>query len=248
MDGILGVDIGGTGVKAAPVDVATGALTQARVRHLTPKPATPEAVARVVADVAAELGWSGSHVGAAVPAVVRDGVTWTAANIDESWIGVDAGALLSESLGASVEVLNDADAAGLAEMHLGEGRGRRGVVLVVTLGTGIGTALFVDGVLVPNTELGHIEVRGHEAERRASGAVRDQKKLSWSQYAQRVDEVLHVYERLLWPDLFVIGGGLSKRSDKFLPLLTVETEVVAAGLLNEAGIVGAAMSAHLARS
>jgi polyphosphate glucokinase len=239
----LGIDIGGTGIKGAPVDTVSGELLAPRFRLLTPHPATPDAVAAVVAEVAAHFDWTGP-LGAAFPAVVRHGVVETAANIDPSWIGRDASRLFSDTCGgAPVVVLNDADAAGTAEMEFGAGRGRRGTVVVITLGTGIGSAVFSEGVLVPNTEFGHLEMGGTIAERRAADSVRERKQLSWSKWAGRLDEYLRYLEALLQPDLVIVGGGVSKKHERFLPLLHTRAECVPAQLQNEAGIVGAAVRA-----
>jgi polyphosphate glucokinase len=238
----FGIDIGGSGVKGAPVDLDAGRLETERFRIPTPQPATPEAVAEVVAQVVAHFGWSGP-VGVTFPAVVSGGVTRTAANVDHAWIGTDADALFSEAIGQPAAVLNDADAAGVAEMRFGAGRGRNGVVLVTTLGTGIGSALFTDGVLVPNTELGHLEIDGHDAESRASDAARDREDLTWSQWAERLQRYYRRVEDLFWPDLIIVGGGVSKKAERFLPLLDLRTEIVTAELLNGAGIVGAALQA-----
>lgn len=236
----LGIDIGGTGIKGAPVDTATGELVAPRFRIPTPHPATPGAVAETVAEVAEHFDWTGP-IGATFPAVVKDGVTQTAANVDPSWIGADAGKVLSNAAGAQVTVINDADAAGLAEMEFGAGKGRQDTVIVITLGTGIGSAVFCRGHLVPNTELGHLQIRGKDAEQRAAESVREEHNLSWKKWARRLNEYFGHLEALLWPDLIVIGGGVSKKSDKFLPLLMTRAEVVPAQLLNEAGIVGAAV-------
>jgi polyphosphate glucokinase len=241
----LGVDIGGTGMKAAPVDTVSGELLAPRHRILTPHPATPDAMAPVLAQLTKNFDWTGP-VGAAFPAVVKAGVARTAANIDPSWIGIDVAAIFARSSGCDVTVVNDADAAGVAEMDFGAGKGRSGVVIMVTLGTGIGTAVFIDGLLVPNTELGHLRLGKKEAEARASDAVRQRLGLSWGKWAQRVDEYLLELERLLQPDLFIVGGGVSKRHDRFVPRLTTHAEVVPARLLNEAGIVGAALAAQKA--
>jgi polyphosphate glucokinase len=240
----LGVDIGGTGIKAAPVDVAAGRLLEARQKIGTPRPATPQAVADVVTRLVKTFGWSGP-VGITFPGVVVDGITRTAANVDHGWIGLDARSLLAKATGQEVSVLNDADAAGMAEMEFGAGKDVPGTVLMLTLGTGIGSALFIDGILVPNTEFGHIEIRGKDAEKRASEHVRETHELSWGKWAGRVDEYLRHMEALLSPSLFIIGGGISKQSDKFVPLLTgIEAKIVPAALHNDAGIVGAAMHAH----
>jgi polyphosphate glucokinase len=237
----LGIDIGGSGIKAAPVNLATGALVRDRYRIPTPQPSTPRAVVEVVKKLTTHFQWSG-RVGITFPGVVRHGVLLSAANMHKGWIGVDAPKAFRRATKGPVTVLNDADAAGLAEMTLGAGKRARGVVLVLTFGTGIGSALFVDGRLVPNTELGHVELRGRDAELRASERAREDGNLSWVRWAQRVDEFLHHLEMLFSPDLFIIGGGASKKADKFLPLLTVNAKVVPARLRNEAGIVGAALA------
>jgi polyphosphate glucokinase len=239
---VIGIDIGGSGIKGAPVDLATGQLTADRVRLPTPARAAPAAVADVVVEVLDRLGLDGP-VGLTLPAVVRDGVAQTAANIGQSWIGTDAVDLFGRVTGRAVAVINDADAAGIAEMRYGSGNGRSGVVVLITLGTGIGSALFVDGVLVPNTEFGHLPLHDVDAEDWAAASVREQDRLSWSQYADRLQAYLRLIERLLWPQLIILGGGVSKRADKFLPLMQLRTEVVAAQLHNNAGIVGAALSA-----
>jgi polyphosphate glucokinase len=238
----LGIDVGGTGIKGAPVDTERGVLLQERFRLLTPQPATLQAVANCVGDVAAYFNWT-ERIGVGFPAAIRNGVALTAANIDPAWLGTDGKALFQAATRCPVKVINDADAAGLAEMRFGAGRDQRGVVMMITLGTGIGTALFNDGQLVPNTELGHIEIRGKDAERRASDAARLRKGWTWEEYAVRLDEYLHRIELLFWPDLFIIGGGGSKYFERFASLLTLNAPVVPATLLNEAGIVGAALAA-----
>jgi polyphosphate glucokinase len=239
----LGIDIGGTGIKAAPVDVTTGELTAERIKIDTPHPATPDAVAEVVRKLIREFSWTGA-VGITFPGVVIDGVIMTAANVDHAWIGTDARRLFGNVVGQPAGVINDADAAGIAEMRFGAGAGEKGTVLLLTLGTGIGSALFIDGILVPNTEFGHIEIRGKEAEKRASELVREEHDLSWGKWAGRVDEYLAHMEMLLSPRLIIIGGGVSRKSDKFLPELgNLRARVVPAAMHNDAGIVGAAMSA-----
>ncbi|MGW1224762.1 polyphosphate--glucose phosphotransferase [Streptomyces sp. NPDC001478] len=240
---IFGVDIGGSGIKGAPVDLDRGDLAQPRHKVLTPHPATPEDVAGCVAEVVGHFDWKGP-VGITFPGVVTDGVTRTAANVDKGWIDLDARALLTGKLGLPVTVLNDADAAGIAEMTFGAGRGRKGTVIVLTLGTGIGSALFIDGRLVPNTELGHLELHGHDAEKHASTKAKEDEDLSWHHWAHRVQKYLAHVEMLFSPELFVIGGGVSRKADKFLPLIEhVRAETVPAELQNNAGIVGAAMAA-----
>jgi polyphosphate glucokinase len=236
---ILGIDIGGSGIKGAPVDLTRGVLTAERVRIATPQPATPDAVAETVREIVQHFTWT-DQIGCGLPAVVQNGIIRTAANIDPGWIGTDAHALLSQKTGCSVAVINDADAAGIAEMRFGAGRERNGTILLVTVGTGLGTALFRDGTLVPNTELGHILLDGKVAEKYASAAVRDELGLTYKKWAKRFDIYLHRLRDLCWPDLFIIGGGISRKHEKFFPYLTVETEVLPAALRNEAGIVGAA--------
>jgi polyphosphate glucokinase len=239
---VLGIDIGGSGIKAAPVDITTGKFTAERVKVATPRPALPDAVADAVKELVAGFGWTGP-AGVAFPGVVIDGVTHTAANLDPAWIGLDAHELFSAATGLSLSLINDADAAGIAEMQLGAGSGERGTVLMLTFGTGIGSALFTDGRLVPNTEFGHIEIRGKDAEERASDRARELHDLSWGKWAGRVDEYLAHVEALVWPSLFIIGGGISKKSDKFIPLLgNVRARIVPAAMHNDAGIVGAAMT------
>ena len=243
---LIGIDIGGTGIKGAPVDVGRGELTAERLRVLTPQPAVPDAVAKAVAEVVGHFPGNGP-VGATFPAVIRRGRAETAANVDKSWIGEDVAVRLGDAAARRFVVLNDADAAGLAEMRFGAGKGRDGVVVMVTLGTGIGTAVFVDGTLVPNTELGHLELDGREAEKHAAESVRERKELSWEKWGKRVDEYLRHLDMLLSPDLFIVGGGVSKKSAKFFPYLHTKAEVVPAQLLNEAGIVGAAVAAAEAK-
>jgi polyphosphate glucokinase len=243
---VLGIDIGGTGIKAAPVDTATGQLTAPRQKLTTPQPATPSAVAEVVAQLVQAFEWTGP-AGVTFPGVVVGGVIHTAANMDPSWIGVDAVKLFAAETKLTVTVLNDADAAGVAEMRFGAGKGVPGTVLLLTLGTGIGSALFIDGILVPNTEFGHIQIRGKDAEKRASEHAREEHDLSWGAWAGRVDEYLEQMEALLSPSLIIIGGGVSRKSDKFLPFLTrLRAKVVPAGLQNDAGIVGAALAVDAA--
>jgi polyphosphate glucokinase len=247
MTTVLGIDIGGTGIKGAPVDTRSGRLLADRHRILTPHPATPDAVTEVVAELAKFFDWTGP-TGATFPAVVKDGVPRTAANVDEKWIGTDAAARFAKVIGGDVTVVNDADAAGVAEMTFGVGKGRHGLVIMITLGTGIGSALFMNGELVPNTELGHLKMGKHDAERIAAESVREERGLSWKAWAERVEEYLLMVEALFSPDLFIIGGGISKKADKFVPRLAkVQTEIVPAQLLNEAGIVGAAL-AHAHRA
>jgi polyphosphate glucokinase len=239
---ILGIDIGGTGIKGAVVDPETGTLLRERYRVPTPHPALPDAVGDVMAEVVRHFDWSGP-IGCTFPAVIKDGMIYSAANVDPSWIGIDGQLLLHKKSGCPVVLLNDAGAAGMAEMAFGAGKGQQGVVIVVTLGTGIGTALFHNGTLLPNTELGHIEIRGKDAEERASDRVRVAKGWDWAKWGAHLDEYLGRLEALLSPDLFIIGGGVSQKAEHFLPLLHRKARVVPAQLLNEAGIVGAALAA-----
>lgn len=243
MKEILGIDIGGTGIKGAPVDVENGSLLAPRFRLLTPSPSKPKPMAETVAEIARHFAWTGP-IGCGFPALVQAGVVRSAANIHKKWIGVDAQALFAEVTGSPVIVLNDADAAGLAEMTFGAGRGRNGVVMIITIGTGLGSALFLDGQLVPNTELGHIEIGGQDAELSASDAARQRDKLTWKRWAKRFNRYLNTLERLFSPDLFILGGGASKKHEKFIPLLSVRAEILPAQLLNEAGIIGAALAAR----
>jgi polyphosphate glucokinase len=238
---ILGIDVGGTGIKGAVVDTDGGELLTERYRLLTPKPATPKKVIETVSEIVEHFNWQGP-VGCGFPAAVRHGVACTAANISKKWIGFNVEESLRQATHCEASVINDADAAGLAEMHFGAGRNHTGVVLVITVGTGIGTALFVAGRLVPNLELGHIEIRGQDAETRVTEIVRKRENLSWKKWSKHVDEYLNTMERLIWPDLIIIGGGASKKHEKFFPFLTVQTPVVPAEMLNEAGIVGAALA------
>jgi polyphosphate glucokinase len=238
----LGIDVGGSGIKGAVIDLATGALLGRRRRIATPSPATPQAVADAVARLTVRFGWEGP-LGCTVPVVVQDGVVRTAANIDPSWVGTDGAALISGATGLPTTLLNDADSAGIAEMRLGAGRGRTGVVLLLTFGTGIGSALFIDGRLVPNTELGHLIMWGGSAERRAAASAKTAEDLSWAKWAKRVDKYLAHVERLLWPDLLIAGGGVSRTHQKWLPLLHTRAEIVPAHFRNNAGIIGAALAA-----
>ena len=240
----LGIDIGGTGIKSAIVDTTTGQLVTPRMRVPTPHPSTPDAVAKVVAEIAHQAGWTGG-IGATFPAVIQHGVARSAANVDPSWIGTDVDACFTEAApeASEVFVLNDADAAGIAEARFGAARDVPGVVILLTFGTGIGSALLMDGRLVPNTELGHLELDGHDAEKRAAASVRDENKMSYKDWAKRVERYMQHVESLFTPDLFVVGGGVSKDADKWVPRLNLNTPVKAAELLNDAGIVGAAIAA-----
>ena len=242
----FGIDIGGSGIKGAPVDLVAGEFADERLRIPTPQPSTPAAVADVVADIVSEFGAASGDlpVGVTFPAVIQHGVARTAANVDSSWIGTDVDALFTERLKRPVHVVNDADAAGVAEARFGAARGTHGTVIVATLGTGIGSALLIDGHLVPNTELGHLEIDGYDAESRAADSVRDREDLSWEKWAVRLQRYFGVIEDLFWPDLIVVGGGVSKHHEKFLPLLHLRAPIVPAQLRNDAGIIGAASLAH----
>ena len=244
MRALIGVDIGGTGIKAGIVDARRGALAGERVRVPTPQPADTAAVVAATAALVAGLGADSGPVGIGLPAVIKGGRVEMAANLDQSWIGAEAGQLFTEAIGRPVVMLNDADAAAVAEVRYGAGKGVKGVILMLTLGTGIGSAMFVDGVLVPNLELGHIEIRGKDAERRASAGARERRGLSWKNWAPLLNEYLDTVERLVWPDLIILGGGISKKPDKFVPYLTTRAPIVPATLQNTAGIVGAATRAR----
>jgi polyphosphate glucokinase len=238
----FGVDIGGSGIKGAPVDLRHGKLAEDRFRVPTPQPATPQAVAAVVRQVLDHFGWTGEF-GCTFPAVVQHGVVRTAANVDPAWIGTDAHKLLGDVTGRKVLVANDADSAGVAEVRFGAAKDRDGVVLVSTLGTGIGSALLVDGRLVPNTELGHLELDGYDAESRAADSAREREGLDWPEWAARLTRYFQHVENLLWPDLIVVGGGVSKKANRWLHLVETRTPIVPASLLNNAGIIGAALLA-----
>ncbi|TCK22926.1 polyphosphate--glucose phosphotransferase [Pseudonocardia endophytica] len=239
----FGIDIGGSGIKGAPVDLHKGKLADERLRIPTPQPSTPEAVAKVVGEILDHFDWKGEF-GCTFPAVVQHGVTQTAANVDESWIGADAEKALKSATGRKALVVNDADAAGVAEVEFGAADGHTGTVLVVTLGTGIGSALISRGKLVPNTELGHLEIDGYDAEKRAADSAREREDLDWQAWGERLTRYFQHLENLVWPDLIVVGGGVSKKFDKWSPYVDSRTKIVPATLLNEAGIIGAAMLAH----
>lgn len=242
----FGVDVGGSGIKGGIVDLDTGELIGDRVKLLTPQPSTPAAVAKTVAAVVREFGWTGP-LGVTYPGVVTDGIVRTAANVDKGWIGTDAAEVIGKELGgAAVTVLNDADAAGLAEERFGAGKDNTGVIVLLTFGTGIGSAVIHNGVLLPNTEFGHLEVGGKEAEHRAASSVKERKDWSYERWTEEVTKVLVAIENAIWPDLFIAGGGISRKAEKWIPLLKNRTPVVAAALQNEAGIVGAALAAHTA--
>jgi polyphosphate glucokinase len=240
----FGIDIGGSGIKGAVVDIRSGRLVTVRKRFVTPQPSTPDAVADVVAKLVTDAQWSGP-VGATFPAVIQHGIARSAANVDKSWIDTDVDACFTKTTPSATDVyvLNDADAAGIAEARFGAARGVAGVVILLTFGTGIGSALLMDGRLVPNTELGHLELDGHDAEKRAAASVRDENKMSYKEWAKRVQRYMEHVERLFTPDLFVVGGGVSKDAPKWVPRLELKTPVKPAELLNDAGIVGAAIAA-----
>ena len=243
---ILGIDVGGSGIKGAPVDLQTGVLIAERIRIKTPGKAEPRPVADVVRQIAQSFSWEGP-IGIGFPAPIKAGVAMMAANVSEKWVGVNADDLFTKATGLPCTMINDADAAGLAEMSFGAGRGQQGSVIMVTLGTGIGSAVFYRGNLLPNTEFGHIEIKGTDAEARTSDAARQREDLSWEKFAKRLNRYLEMMEKLFWPDLFIIGGGISKEHEKFLPLLKIEVPVLPAQLLNEAGIIGAALAAQSAQ-
>ncbi len=238
----FGVDIGGSGIKGAVVDLDVGQLATERYKVLTPQPSTPGAVADVVAEIVGQFGWQGP-VGCTFPAVVQGGVAKTAANVDSSWIGTNIESVVGSATGLRVVAVNDADAAGIAETKWGAAKDVPGLVIVVTLGTGIGTALFYNGMLIPNSELGHIELDGEDYELKASAGAREREALPWDKWAKRLQRYFSALEALLRPDLFIVGGGVSRRPEKFLPFIALDTRIVPALLQNEAGIAGAA---HLA--
>lgn len=239
---ILGVDIGGSGIKGAVVDAETGELLTDRRRVATPVPVTPAAVAEVVGEIVRHFGWAGP-MGCTFPAVIRNGIVCTAANVDDSWIGTDATSLFERATGCSASIINDADAAGIAEMVFGAGQDQQGVVILLTLGTGIGSALFVDGHLAPNTEFGHIEIEGANAESRAARSARKREKLTWKEWGGRLNKYFQTIEFLLSPDLIIVGGGVSKKSEKYFKYIDVRAPIVPAQMRNHAGLIGGAMAA-----
>lgn len=246
MNRILGIDVGGSGVKGAIVNVQTGHLLSPRYRVKTPRPATPQALAAAIGRIATHFRWKG-RIGVGMPGPLKDGKLMLARNLDRTWSGIRAHRIYSEVTRLPVSVINDADAAGLAEMKFGAGRNQRGTVVLITLGTGIGSAVFVDGKLLPNTELGQAEIRGKRAEERAAARVRKERNLSWEKYAKRLQEYLDVVQMLLWPDLIIVGGGVSRKSKRFLPQIKLRASIVPARLRNEAGIIGAALHASARR-
>lgn len=241
---VLGIDIGGSGIKGAVVDTETGAMVGERFRIATPIPAKPEPVAETVKQIAEHFQWQGK-VGAGFPGVVRHSIVYDVPNLhNKSWKGTNVDELFCKRTGLAVKVLNDADAAGLAEMRLGSGKGReKGVVLMLTLGTGIGSAIFVEGNLFPNVEFGHLELNGKEAEKRASAAVKEDKKLSWEEWGIRLNTYFQYVESLIYPDLIIVGGGVSSKFSQFIKYINIEAEIIPAKFLNNAGIIGAAMVA-----
>lgn len=236
----LGIDVGGSGIKGMPVDIETGKILAERVRIKTPDKAEPKPMAEIVAQVAQAFDWKGP-IGVGFPAPIKNGFVMMAANISQKWIGINADEFFTSITGCPCKIGNDADVAGLAEMRFGAGKGQTGTVIMLTLGTGIGSAIFYNGHLLPNTEFGHLQMDGEDAEFHASDAARQREDLSWKKYARRLNAYLMAMEKLFWPDLFIIGGGISKVHEKFLPLLTVQARVVPAELQNSAGIVGAAL-------
>jgi polyphosphate glucokinase len=238
----FGIDVGGSGIKGGIVDLDTGQLVGDRIKLLTPQPATPKAVAKTIAEVVNGFGWTGP-LGVTYPGVVTHGVVQTAANVDKAWIGTNARDVIGSELnGQDVTVLNDADAAGLAEERYGAGKGHSGLVILLTFGTGIGSAVIHNGTLIPNTEFGHVDVDGKEAEHLAASSVKERNDWSYEKWTKQVTKVLIAIENVMWPDLFIAGGGISRKADKWVPLLENRTPVVPAALLNTAGIVGAAMA------
>ena len=240
---VLGIDVGGSGIKGAPVDTETGEFLAERIRIKTPRYAEPQPVGEVVAEIARAFNWKGP-IGIGFPAPIKAGIAMMAANISEKWVGTNADDLFTKMTGCDCTMINDADAAGLAEMRFGAGRGQPGTVIMLTLGTGIGTAIFYRGNLLPNTEFGHLDMLGRDAEHRVSDAARQRDELTWKKYAKRLNRYLKEMEKLFWPDIFIVGGGISKDSAKYLPLLNISTPIIPAQLLNQAGIVGAALAAR----
>ncbi|MDR2973160.1 MAG: ROK family protein [Propionibacteriaceae bacterium] len=246
----FGIDIGGSGIKGAPVNLETGELATERVRIPTPQPSTPKAVAKTVAKLLDEFGDQAKDmpIGITVPCPVINGITPAMANLDKQWIGCAAADVMTSVVGRPITLLNDADAAGLAEVYFGAAKGHKGLVIVTTLGTGIGSALIYGGVLIPNSELGHLEIDGFDAEKRAAASIRTNEDLSWKAYIKRLQRYYETLDFLFSPDMFVVGGGISRDADKFLPFLKLNASIVPAQLRNQAGIVGAAWYAHQAQA
>ena len=259
----IGIDFGGSGIKGAVVDTRTGQLVGDRIRIPTPQPSVPREVVAVMDALVQRLlePWTAAGdgslavadaaslpVGVGIPGVTRSGIVLTAANIDSGWMGFQAEREMALAMGRTVAIGNDADVAGLAELRFGSGRRQRGTIIVLTIGTGVGSAVFADGRLLPNTEIGHLEMKGKDAEERVAESARDRLNLGWKDWASGLNDYLHLLERLFWPDLFILGGGASKRADNYLQYLTVKTPVVIATLKNNAGIVGGALIAHEKRS
>ena len=243
----LGIDVGGSGIKGAPVDLDEGAFAAKRMRVDTPVPSTPDAIADVISGIVDHFDEvrGDSPIGITMPSVVTHGIVRSAANIDKSWIDFEGEKLFEAKLGHDVVLVNDADAAGVAELHYGAAKGQKGLVVMTTLGTGIGSALIYDGVLIPNSELGHLEIDGYDAETRAASSIKDKEGLSYPEWTKRLQRYYSHLEALLWPDLIVVGGGVSKDHEEFLPLLKLKTPIVPAKLENKAGIIGAAwLAAH----
>lgn len=237
----IGIDIGGTGIKGALVDTKRGELLSSRIKIETPTGGEPEAIAEVVGEITSQLtNRSDRAIGICFPAVVQDGITRSAANVSKRWIDLDAESFFTKALHTKVEILNDADAAGVAESRFGAGKGQRGLVILTTLGTGIGTALIHNGIVIPNSELGHLQIDGVDYEAKASFAAKERENLDFNQWAQRLQRYYSELERLFTPSLFIVGGGISKSHKEFLPLLKLKTEIVPAKLKNSAGIIGAA--------
>lgn len=239
---VLGIDFGGSGIKGAIVNTVTGELVQERFRIATPQPATPDLVAEVIKEIVDHFKWEGI-IGLGFPSAIRNGIILTASNIDDTWIGLNVNEFLTNKVRQSVYAVNDADAAGIAEVYHGEGKGVKGVVLLLTIGTGVGTALFVNGQLVPNTELGHLKFKDKTIERYSADSVRKKKDLSWDQWGKRFNDVLVHFEQMLYPDLIIVGGGVSKKIEKFEENVKIHTPIKAAKLQNNAGIIGAGMYA-----
>ena len=240
---VLGIDVGGSGIKGAPVDTETGEILAERIRIKTPKDAEPQPIADVVAEIARSFNWNGP-IGIGFPAPIKAGIAMMAANVSPKWVGTNADDLFTKTSGCDCTLINDADAAGLAEIKFGAGRGQPGTVIMLTLGTGIGSAIFYRGNLLPNTEFGHLDMLGRDAEHRVSDAARQRDEMTWKKYAKRLNRYLKEMEKLFWPDLFIVGGGISKEAEKYLPLLSIQTPIIPAQLLNQAGIVGAALAAR----
>ncbi|MEM9545800.1 MAG: ROK family protein [Bacteroidota bacterium] len=245
MERILGIDVGATGIKGAVVNLEKGELTTERIKYPTPKPATPQSMTEVMKQLVSDFNWKGKPIGIGFPSIIKNGVAHSASNIDDTWLDFPIEGFLNKKLKCPVKVINDADAAGLAEKKYGGGNDKQGLVILLTLGTGIGSALFYNGVLLPNTELGHLKWEDSITEKYASNSARENKELNFKTWGKELNRVLKHIEFILAPDHFIIGGGISKKFHKYSEYLKTDATIEPAKMLNNAGIVGAALAFRL---